>query len=476
MKTLLTSALPALALLALGGCATTGAVTSTEDDGVYYSSKDRTTIAQAPATSYQGGGYSSNSGYGAATTTTQAPAGENANPDYQGGTTQSGTGSGTDYYDDNYSYNSVSPSGFGQPYTGPGVSSYNYTPNLSVSPSFYGSPYGYGSALSLGYGYGGFGGYSPFSYGYGYPAYAGFYDPFYSPFYSPFGYGYGSGLSIGFGYGFGGFGGFGYPYYSGYGYPGYAYGGYGAGYYGDYGYGARRYVYKQNIANGGYSNGYGGNGAILVGRRENRATNAVSSGNMLAPSNAPVGTSLGGRQVNGGAAGGFNRVMAAPGTQPTVGSAPAGTGMAGGRSQRFEQATANPNSPAVSDMSSGRGMGRMSDNAAAGYNQPGAAGAAAATGGAEGRRGGFFRGMFSAPAGQGQGNNTSSQGGFSQPQRAYSQPADRGFSQPRMEQRSFQPSQPSPSFGGSRGSFGGGGGGGGSFGGGGGGGGGRRGR
>nr|GFC75354.1 hypothetical protein [Tanacetum cinerariifolium] len=45
MKTLFNSALPALALLALGGCATTGAVSSTETDDVYYSSKDRTTYA-----------------------------------------------------------------------------------------------------------------------------------------------------------------------------------------------------------------------------------------------------------------------------------------------------------------------------------------------------------------------------------------------------------------------------------------------
>ncbi|RZK29839.1 MAG: hypothetical protein EOO57_18740, partial [Hymenobacter sp.] len=127
MKNLLTATLPALALLALGGCATTGAVTSTEDDGVYYSSKDRTTVATAPAgTGYQNGNYGTNSGYGSATT--QAPAGEDANPDYQGSTTQAGTAS-TDYYDNNYSsYNSASPSGFGQPYTGPGVSSYNYTP------------------------------------------------------------------------------------------------------------------------------------------------------------------------------------------------------------------------------------------------------------------------------------------------------------------------------------------------------------
>ena len=49
MKNLLTACLPALALLALGGCAGTSALTSSEDDGVYYSSKDRTTaVVQLP--------------------------------------------------------------------------------------------------------------------------------------------------------------------------------------------------------------------------------------------------------------------------------------------------------------------------------------------------------------------------------------------------------------------------------------------
>ena len=48
MKNLLPASLPALALLALGGCATSGALTSTtENDGVYYSSSDHTTAAAA---------------------------------------------------------------------------------------------------------------------------------------------------------------------------------------------------------------------------------------------------------------------------------------------------------------------------------------------------------------------------------------------------------------------------------------------
>jgi len=473
MKTLINTALPALALLALGGCATTGAVSSTEPDDVYFSSKDRVTYA-APAagTSYQSSGYQPN-GYGSASTQTQVPATENANPDYQGSSTQQGTS--TDYYDDNYtSYNSVQPSGFGQPYTGPGVSTYNYTPTWSVAPAIYGSPFGYGAGLSLGYGYGGFGGYSPFSYGYGYPGYGGFYDPFYSPFYSPFGYGYGSGLSIGFGYGFGGFGGFGYPYGGfgspyryGYGYPGYAYGGgYGGGYGygGDYGYGgARNYVYKQGIMNGGYRNGYDP-GAVKVGRRESRYADAAGSAGMVAPggmNGAPSAGQMSNRRVAAGANSGFDRVAAPGGNAPVV-NGMTNNGQPAMDQRRFDRSTMNANSP----------------NAANGaYNQPRMADAAAPAGAQPQRRGGFFREVFANPSGgqpQGQNNGYAQpQRGFDQ-QRAFSQPQQqrsfdqqRSFSQPRMEQRSYSPS-PSPSFGG-------GGGGGGSFGGGGGGGG-RRGR
>lgn len=470
MKTLINTALPALALLALGGCATTGAVSSTEPDDVYFSSKDRVTYA-APATgtSYQSSGYQPN-GYGSASTQAQNPAGENANPDYQGSTAQSGTS--TDYYDDNYSsYNSVQPSGFGQPYTGPGVSTYNYTPSWSVAPMAYASPFGYGTGLSLGYGYGGFGGYSPFSYGYGYPGYGGFYDPFYSPFYSPWGFGYGSGLSIGFGYGFGRFGGFGYPYGGfgspygyGYGYPGYAYGGgYGGGYYGgDYGYGrggARNYVYKQGIMNGSYSNGYDP-GAIKVGRRESRYADAAGSGGLVAPGTGAPGT-MSNRRPAAGANSGFDRMMA-PGNQP----APTANGLSNGQPatmdrRRFDQPTINPNSP----------------GAAGAYNQPRMADAANPGAPQPQRRGGFFREMFANPnPGQAQSQNNGyaqpqqrnfdQQRAFSQPQqRTFQQPQQRTFEQPRMEQRSFSPAP----------SFGGGGGGGGSFGGGGGGGG-RRGR
>jgi hypothetical protein len=452
MKKILTATLPALALLALGGCASTGAISSTEDDGVYYSSADRTTVGP-PVARTQADGY----GYETARVQTQTtPPTEDANPDYQGDGTQI-TDNGTDYYDD--SYVSGSPSGFGQPYTGPGVSTYNYTPNWSVAPSFYGSPFGYGLGMSIGFGYGGgFGGYSPF--GFGYPAYAGLYDPFFSP------YGYGSA----FGYGLGGFGSpfgfgapFGYsPYYAAYGRYPYRGGGYygGSNYY-DGGYsGARRYVYKNNIVNGGYPNGYDRD-AIRVGRRESRAMNAVGAPRGTNPGGtvATPGGVIGGRRVTNGAASGFgNAVGAAPGQ--LVGNDPNGVTGAqpnvGGR--RFDQTTVNPNSPAAG----GRG-------AYGGYNQPRSDAAATTPGAPQSRRGGFFRDVFGAPA-NGGGNTGGAQSGFSQPQqqqrRAYSQP-DRGFSQPRMEQRSYQPAPtPAPSFGGGNlggggaaGGFGGGGGG-----------------
>ena len=386
----------------------------------------------------------------------QAPATEDANPDYQGGSTQSGT-TGTDYYDNSYSsYNSASPSGFGQPYSGPGVSSYNYTPSWSVSPSFYGSPYGYGTGLSLAYGYGGFGGYSPYSYGYGSP-YGGFYDPFYSPW----GYGYGSRFSIGFGYGgfgypYGGYGGYGYPYgyggYGGYGYPGYAYGG-GGGYYGaDGGYGgARRYVYKQGIMNGAYANGYDA-GAIKVGRRESRYSNAAGSSGATMPS----GGTISNRRASSGANSGFDRVMAPGGNVPTSSGLSNNGQPAMDRSRRFDQNTMNSNSP-------GAAAGGFDQQRAANMANPAAAQA-------QPQRGGFFHEMFSAPAngGQGQGQN----GGYSQPQRGFDQ--SRSYSQPSQPQRSYSQPQRSYSQPAQAPSYGGGGGGGGSFGGGGGGGGGGR--
>ena len=226
MKNLLTALLPALALFALGGCAGTSALTSSEDDGVYYSSKDRTTAVVSPA---------------------PAPAGtdEATNPDYNGNQTRSSArqGSGSnEYYDNTYTYMRGVPSY--------GVTTYvPYSPYTVISYNSYGS-YGWG---------GGACGYSPYAYG--------GYDPFYSPFYSPY-YGYGPSINISFGfgqpYGYGGYG-YGRPYGYGYGYGGgfydpYYYNSpYYGGYYGRGGYYGNNY-YGGSYYGGRYGNGYSNNG------------------------------------------------------------------------------------------------------------------------------------------------------------------------------------------------------------------------
>jgi|GEM_PF-1063840 len=482
MKNLLTATMPALALLALGGCATSGALTtSTETDGVYYSSSDRTTAVASPAPTAYGYGSSGTIPARALddTTPTNAATTDNANPDYQGGTTQGYATTGTDYYSNTYNdgltyYN---PSGFNQPYTGPGVSSYNYSPAYAASPSYYGSPYGYSSAFGLGYSPLGFG-YSPFGYGYGsafgygYPyGGGGFYDPFYSPF------GYGPGISIGFGYGFGGFGGypygygspFGYGYGSpfgyGYGSPyGYGYGGYGRGYYADGGYG-RQVIYTR----GAGVNSPGTN-AVLYGSRTNRGgavMNANAAGN---PRSVNAGNGGMGNGNGRGSYTGNATTMPSPsatGTMPGMADRPTGRG---GRSVSFGDATGQP-----TYSTPGGGGGNAPQSTAS---------PAPNAGGSRGR--GFFSGFFGNPNG-GQPTNAAgqpanagnpgnyggarqrssggydqqaAQGGYSRPQRSYSQPAynnqpARSFERPTYS----QPSQPAPSFGG--GSFGGGGGGGG---------------
>jgi hypothetical protein len=422
MKNLLTVPLPALALLALSGCATSGALTtSTENDGVYYSSSDHTTAVAPPARVYNGSG---NIPARSLDDTVPAATTDDANPDYQGGTGR-GYASGSDYYSNSYNdgLSYYNPSGFNQPYTGPGVSSYNYNPGWAVAPSAYGSPFGYGAGLAVGYSYspyamGGYG-YPYGGLGYGYPYGGGFYDSFYSPYYSP--WGYGSGLSIGFGYGFGGFG---YPYG---GYGGYPYGyGYGRGYrgyYDSYGYGAAA-------------------GRAYSSPRVNRGGGSVFNG----------ATPMGGSPSGGRPVGSYS---------PSSVAMPNGTPTGGGMTM-----------PTRRD---GGGGGNVVGQPA--YSTPGNP-----TGSANPNpRRGFFGGFFGngSPAGQNAAGspNANPRGSWSQPQSnggQATQPQRRDFGgQPayQPQQRSYSPpsqSQPSRSFGG--GSFGGGGGGGGGFGGGGGGG------
>ncbi len=457
MKNLLTVPLPALALLALGGCATSGALTtSTENDGVYYSSSDHTTAVAAPARVYSGSG---NIPARSLDDTVPVATTDDANPDYQGGTARSYT-SGTDYYSNSYNdgLSYYTPSGFNQPYTGPGVSSYNYSPSWSVAPSFYGSPWGYGAGLAVGYGYspyamGGFG-YPYGGLGYGYP-YGGFYDPFFSPYYSP--WGYGSGLSIGFGYGFGGFGGFGYPYGGFGGYP--------------YGYGYAPYGYR------GYGSSYGYAGDVRYRNSAPRAMRGGSVANGYAPTGINNGNVFIGNGRRSGAVYSSGGRAAAPGTGYTPGTAGNTPGYSTG-------ATVMPT------RRDGGGGGNVVGNPV--YSNPGNTGGRndgyATPGGnvpqGGGRRGGFFNGFFgngagntnTATNGSNPGGNYSqpqrrdygqSQGmqnnGYSQPQRSYQQPQQQQMPQRRsfdsFPQRSF--SQPSYGGGGGGGSFGGGGGGGG---------------
>ena len=269
MKNYFPLILPAFALLALGGCATSsGLVTSTENDGVYYSSKDKTTMtasaqqalaynsAYNSATDQQ---YLRQQPYGQQQQQPQQPATGDANPEYDDTNATTGRVSSAEYYDDGY----------------------NYAANLrrfsQASPYYgnYGTGY-YGMAYTDPFYYGG--GYSPYGMGFG------------SPF-SPFGYGYGSGLSIGLGFGLGSFYspyGYGYsPYGLGFGSPFYGgYGGYGLGngYYGSpYGYGGYGSYGGYGYSGGGYGNSYGYgssdryNNSVRSGPRHDRSSEAMSA-------------------------------------------------------------------------------------------------------------------------------------------------------------------------------------------------------
>ena len=211
MKNFLAPVLPALALLTLGGCASSSYLTTTENDGMYYSSSDKV-VAAAPAA------------------VAGDPDGNSAdvvNPDYTGSTASAPA----EYYDDDYYYASRLRR-FHSPYRGPSLGYYDF---------MYTDPFYYGGA---GYGYPAYG-YSPYG-----PV--GYYDPFYRPY-----YGYG-GLTINIGIGFGRP--FGVPYGYGYGYNPYGY------CYSPYGYSPYGYGYGNGYYNG-YATGYYGG---LAGGSDNR--------------------------------------------------------------------------------------------------------------------------------------------------------------------------------------------------------------
>ena len=469
MKNLLTACLPALALFALGGCAGTSAITSSEDDGVYYSSKDRTTaiVSMAP-------------------TTVSGSTDEAANPDYNGGSSSNPTArqnTGSDqYYDNTYTYMKGVPSYGSSTFYGPGVSYY--------------TPYSAYTSLSYGWG-GGACGFSPYAYG--------GYDPFYSSFYSPFGYGYspygyGSGLSVSFGFGrpWGyGYGGFGSPY-------GYGYGGlyspyyYNSPFYGGY-YGRGGYYgnnYYGNSYGGGYNEGNRGNGRTY-GRRADRSSDGrYSSGGGVVT--APGGTTgpIGGGRVRSservampGGAGSPNTPTSMPNTVAADGGrvrgemreAAAGTtlqptsGSYNNRPRRME-ADAQPQYRNMEQLSNAdpngktfQGQGNMqSDNSRGRWRntadiqpqstQQGQIQPATNQPQDGRRRGGFFQNVFSEPSNNG--------GQAAQPQRTYDQPRQRTYEQPQQRtyeqpQRSYsqpssQPSYSAPSYGGGGGGGGGG--------------------
>lgn len=259
MKKILPPLLPALALLTLGGCATTSTLSTTENDGMYYSSAADRVTAPAPVASAAAQDQAD----------TPAAVGDVSNPDYVAG---AATADEAEYYDDDYYYASRLRR-FHSPYRGIGMGYYDFA---YTDPFWYGGPaFGYSP-------------YSSWAYG-GYGAY--------DPFFSPWGYG-GVNISIGFGrpWGWGRpWGGYGYGYgyspydrfgWGGYGYPGF-YGGYGLGYYGGGYYGG----------NGGWATGYDRPGRTATyGPRRGRTNDSPG---LVAP-NGTNGVTNGRRRVQEG--------------------------------------------------------------------------------------------------------------------------------------------------------------------------------
>ncbi|UOG74697.1 hypothetical protein MTX78_21585 [Hymenobacter tibetensis] len=292
MKNFLPSLLPALALLTLGGCAGTSALTTTESDGVYYSSKDRTTQNARAAVA------------------TTAPAevqsdDEISNPDYtaEGQRSSSTVTESTEYYDDDYAYSSRIRR-FHQPYyRGFG---YGYNDFVYNDPFWYGGSSYYGS---------------------------GFYDPFYGPAY---GYGGLGGSFVNINIGFGNPWGWGYNpwrYGRGYGlYDSYYGGGYG-------GYGYNNYYNINNY----YGGGVGTVRNVRYGARTSRSGEAGTAGR--------TGTSIGTGNVTGSRSRGALGGVAEPtGGRAATGGLTESTTLPSngrGRSRTIQGGTANEGNPGV---------------------------------------------------------------------------------------------------------------------------------
>jgi len=273
MKNKLTTLVPAVALLALSGCAGTSGLTSTtESDGVYYSSKDKTTqtatasIATDEQYTTQGQGID-----------------EDMNPEYSNGTNSASSGS-TEYYDDSYA------SRLGR-FNNSGYSGLSYYSPVYTDPYFVG-----GGAFSPYYGLG--------------MGYNNFYDPFYSSFYSPFGYGFGSSLSIGLGFG----NSWGYRPYYGLGYGRGFYDGFYNPYYGGFGGYGLGYAYgNPYYYGGGYGGGYSGYNGSDYGRRPVRYAPRVDRTREAVSASQPIGgAGRNGRYVSQGG------LIASPNTSGVV--------------------------------------------------------------------------------------------------------------------------------------------------------------
>jgi hypothetical protein len=345
MKKLIHSVLPALTLLTLGGCAGTSALSTTESDGVYFSSKDRVSAPVAAQTT--------------APQTDATNPGDVANPDYTD-SGASGATSSTEYYDDGYSYASRLRR-FHQPtYRGLGMGYYDFA---------YTDPFWYGGPAYAIMPYGGFG------YGYG----AGFYDPFYSPywggtsisisfgrpFYRPFGYGYSYGYSPYdyYGYGYGG------------GYGGY-YGGLGSGYYG----GGRGYsAPRRSVVTGTRSRMAEGTTGLSDNRGQtvagSRSRTDVVDGNLTVPGGAtsPAPSPTGGRgRVRESVANGVQPGTTVPSEIRTAEATPADQ-PAGGRRWRVLNESSGA-TPAPGSYTPGRGRAAAGTTYEAGQPASGSTG------------------------------------------------------------------------------------------------------
>ena len=310
MKNSLSHLLPALALLTLGGCAGTGALSTTENDGVYYSSKDRT-IQNATA-----------SAAGTAPAEQLQSDGEISNPDYATeGQRSSTVTESTEYYDDDYAYSSRIRR-FHQPYYR--SFGYGYNDFVYADPFWYGgSPYGssfYDPFWGPGYGYGG--SFVNINIGFGSPWGWG-----YNPWRYGRGFGYG-GLYDGYGYGYGGYG-------------GYGYGGFG---------GYNNYYVNNNYYGGG---GVGTTRNVRYGPREGRSAEAGTAGRPIS-----TGTSAGrGRVSEGGIA---NPTGGRAATDGVVGNG-ATTLPGRSRTRVSEAGAAGGVAPGVAPAGQAGQIGRMAD-------------------------------------------------------------------------------------------------------------------